>query len=262
MKNREVYEFGKFRLDPIGKLLYRGEEPLHLTRKAVETLLVLVQNASQVVPKEEILSAVWPGRVVEEANLTQNISVIRKTLSVAAGDPGYIETFPGRGYRLEGPVSQSRVEFAQSAQPALPAQLPLPAEQTPPEKPPQSSRFLAIAASVLALLAFGFLLVWTTGRVLRNHAPSVGGLLPVTRMPGKEFQPAISPDARSLAFLWARSGDSSPRLWIRNLETGEQHEIPSAPGHHSSPCWSPDSKQVAYLRIGPRSTEVLLTRLE
>ena len=200
------------------------------------------------VPKEEILAAVWPDRVVEEANLTQNISVIRKTLGVAAGEPGHIETFPGRGYRLEGPVYSAGMR------------------QTAPNPPlrtgrPAFSRFWGIAAAAVALLALAVPARVDDRPRPAQPPPSVGGLIPVTRMPGKEFQPAISPDGRSLAFLWARSGDASPRLWIRNLETGEQHEISSTPGHHSSPCWSPDSKQVAYLRIGPRSTEVLLIRL-
>src|SRR5687768_8891017 len=75
-----------------------------MTRKAVETLLVLVENPGRVLTKEEIMSAVWTDRVVDEANLAQNIAVVRRILAAEKGSPAHIETFPGRGYRLEGPV--------------------------------------------------------------------------------------------------------------------------------------------------------------
>lgn len=246
MKSREVYEFGQFRLDPVGKVLYRLEEPLHLTRKAVETLLVLVENSPRVVPKEEILAAVWPDRVVEEANLTQNISVVRKALGVLSGEPGNIETFAGRGYRLQGPVTR----HFDSPRPALEA------GREPTPEQPSSLRVIVAASATVAALAL--LLFWATTRVGREQLPDVGGLQPVTRLPGKEYQPAISPDGRQLAFLWARTGEASPRLYIRDLDAGEQRELSVAPGHHSSPAWSPDGKQVAFLRIGPRATEVVI----
>lgn len=247
MKDRAVYEFGQFRLDPVGKVLYRGEEPLALTRKAVETLLVLVENAPQVVPKEEILAAVWPDRVVEEANLTQNISVIRKAMAAGVGEPGHIETFAGRGYRLEGPVAR-HLESRQAAQAATgPA-------MAEPDQPVRWKRPVITAAGVLGAVLFA----WAVLSTHEPEAPAIGGLQPVTRMPGKEFQPAISPDGRQVAFLWARSGETSPRLWIRDLEDGQQRELSAAPGHHSSPAWAPDGRKVAYLRIGARSAELVV----
>lgn len=243
MKNREVYEFGKFRLDPVGKVVYRGDDPLPLTRKVVETLLVLVENSPEVVPKEEIMTAVWPDRVVEEANLTQNISIIRKALSVEAGSPGHIETFAARGYRLEGPVVHHKDRGVEP-------------ESTPAQQPKTARRrwiaLLAGAAALVAILSIGLSRIWVP------QPPAIGGLQPVTRMPGKEYQPALSPDGRSLAFLWARTGDSSPRLWVRDLASGDQRELSSQPGHHSSPSWSPDGRRIAYLRITARSTEVIV----
>jgi Tol biopolymer transport system component/DNA-binding winged helix-turn-helix (wHTH) protein len=247
LKNREVYEFGHFRLDPVGKVLYRGDEPLPLTRKAVETLLVLVENAPQVVPKEEILSTVWPDRVVEEANLTQNISVIRKAMAASSGDPGHIETFAGRGYRLEGPV----VRHVDRQLPAVPE--PARATRLRPGWP-----VVAAVAGVLGITLFLWSILRTRGG---DEPPVVGGLQPVTRMPGKEFQPAISPDGRLVAFLWAPAGETSPRLWIRDLEDGQQRQLSQAPGHHSSPAWSADGRRVAFLRIGARSAELVVAPL-
>ena len=113
-KEHAIYKFGEFTLDPVAKVLFRNGEPVHLTRKAVETLLVLVENAGQVLTKEEIMKSVWADRVVEEANLAQNIAVIRKALGVSRGSPAWIETFPGRGYRLEGPLSSGEGEAVPS----------------------------------------------------------------------------------------------------------------------------------------------------
>ena len=117
MKQRVVFTFGQWKLDPVAKVLFRAGEPVHMTRKAVETLLVLVENPGRVLTKEEIMTAVWPDRVVDEANLAQNIAVVRRILSADKGSPAHIETFPGRGYRLEGPViSESDATVVDSAE--------------------------------------------------------------------------------------------------------------------------------------------------
>ena len=104
MKPHQLYRFESFCLDATAKVLLKDGQTVAMTRKAVETLLVLVENSGQVVPKEEMLSAIWPDRVVDEANLTQNIAMVRRALGAERGTPAYIETFPGRGYRLLGPV--------------------------------------------------------------------------------------------------------------------------------------------------------------
>lgn len=104
LKERYFYEFGPYRIEPAGRRLLRGDEPLPLTPKAFDTLLVLVENAGHALEKDDLLRRVWPDTFVEEGSLTQNISVLRKVL----GDEGgpYIETLPKRGYRFAAPVRQ------------------------------------------------------------------------------------------------------------------------------------------------------------
>lgn len=99
-KGKELYEFGPFLLDPAKRILLRDNQPVPLQLKAFETLLVLVRNGEQVVLKQELMQAVWPDTFVEEGNLTQSIFVLRKTLGSINGEQRYIETIPGRGYRL------------------------------------------------------------------------------------------------------------------------------------------------------------------
>src|SRR3984957_2832051 len=94
------YEFGQFRMDTARKVLLRDSEPVNLTSKAFETLQVLVERSDRVVSKDELMHALWPDSFVEESNLTQHISVLRKALGETPQDHKYIVTFPGRGYRF------------------------------------------------------------------------------------------------------------------------------------------------------------------
>jgi len=109
---KQFYELGPFRIDVANRLLLRDGEPLPLTPKAVDTLLALVQHSGQVLNKEELMKLVWPDSVVEEGNLTQNIYLLRKTLSEGSNGRNYIETIPRRGYRFVGAAHEAREEAA------------------------------------------------------------------------------------------------------------------------------------------------------
>jgi DNA-binding winged helix-turn-helix (wHTH) protein/TolB-like protein/Flp pilus assembly protein TadD len=97
---KRSYEFGPFRLDPEERTLSRSGELVPLTIKAFETLLVLVENAGHLLPKDELMRRVWPETVVEENNLAQQISFLRKALGEPETGVKYIETLPKRGYRF------------------------------------------------------------------------------------------------------------------------------------------------------------------
>ena len=99
-----VYEFGPFRMDPDKQVLLRDGQLIAVTPKAFETLLVLVRRGREVVSKEELLKEIWPDSFVEEANLTQHISKLRKALGDTLEGERYIVTLPGRGYRFAVPV--------------------------------------------------------------------------------------------------------------------------------------------------------------
>src|SRR5438270_945075 len=104
--SRTVYLFGPFRLDASDLLLAKGPEDIPITRKAAETLLVLLECAGHVVAKETLLERVWPGTFVEESTLAQNILTLRKALGKQPDGRDYIGTIPKRGYRFEALVAQ------------------------------------------------------------------------------------------------------------------------------------------------------------
>lgn len=99
-----LYEFGPFRIDPDQGLLLRDGCAVAVTPKVLEVLLVLVRRSREVVSKDELMRAVWPTTVVEEANLSQSVFMLRKVLGDTRGEQRYIVTLPGRGYRFAAPV--------------------------------------------------------------------------------------------------------------------------------------------------------------
>ena len=100
------YAFGPFELDADDRLLMQAGEIVPLTPKALDTLLILVERNGHVVSKDELLERVWPDSFVEQNNLAQNISALRKALGEKEGGPRYIDTVPKRGYRFIIPVTE------------------------------------------------------------------------------------------------------------------------------------------------------------
>ncbi|MGA9994058.1 MAG: winged helix-turn-helix domain-containing protein [Pyrinomonadaceae bacterium] len=105
-QKRHLYEFGQFRIDVGERQLLRGEEQIALTPKAFDTLLVLVENCGHALDKKELMEKVWPDSFVEENNLAQNISTLRKALGESEAGLKYIETVPKRGYRFVADVKE------------------------------------------------------------------------------------------------------------------------------------------------------------
>ena len=77
---KRFYLFGGFRVDAVERILLKGNREVPLTPKVFDTLLVLLENSSHVLTKKELMQRVWPDSFVEENNLAQNISILRKAL--------------------------------------------------------------------------------------------------------------------------------------------------------------------------------------
>src|SRR5262245_5747406 len=100
-----LYGFGSFRLDPHKRLLLSGDEPVSLTPKVIDTLIVLVENRDRVVSKDKLMKALWPDSFVEESNLSQNIFVLRKALG-DSHETRFIRTVSGKGYQFVASVEE------------------------------------------------------------------------------------------------------------------------------------------------------------
>jgi DNA-binding winged helix-turn-helix (wHTH) protein/TolB-like protein/Tfp pilus assembly protein PilF len=139
-----ICQFHGYRLDVVRRqLLDPAGAPVPLMPKAVETLVYLVERAGQTVSKEELLRAVWPNVVVEENNLTQNISALRRAFGETLAERKFIVTIPGQGYRFVAPVSP----VANAAE-AVPA-----SASTFGPAPKRRSMLIGAAALVAVLIA-------------------------------------------------------------------------------------------------------------
>lgn len=103
----DIYEFGRFSVDAAERLLFDGQATIPLAPKAFDTLLLLIENCGHVLSKEEIMEQVWADSFVEENNLAQNISILRKALGEGVQGAKFIETVSKRGYRFIAPVSKA-----------------------------------------------------------------------------------------------------------------------------------------------------------
>jgi eukaryotic-like serine/threonine-protein kinase len=173
------YEFGPFRVDPEKQVLLREDQPVAITPKTFETLLILVRHSREVVSKDALMGELWPDAFVEEANLSQNIFMLRKALGDTPEDRRYIVTLPGKGYRFVAEVrevtqnggdvviaSRSRSQMVVEQTDTAPGRtLPAP----PPKAPPTRRwKYLAAIGAVVGLLVLGTLVF------LRQRRPVLG----------------------------------------------------------------------------------------
>ncbi|HEY7213721.1 MAG TPA: winged helix-turn-helix domain-containing protein, partial [Thermoanaerobaculia bacterium] len=164
--DKVLYEFDAFRVDPVRRRLLRAGEQVPLTPKSFSILMVLLESRGEVVEKESLIRRVWPDAYVTEANLTQNISALRKALGERANDHRYVVTVPGLGYSFVAEVaeipreSSGEMPVIAPAEPAAEppaaepeAGRPVPQPSIQPAPPPAGRRWPLFAG-----LALGFLL--------------------------------------------------------------------------------------------------------
>ncbi len=97
----QIYEFDKFRVDAAKRLLTKADgEQIRLTPKVFDTLLYLVRNGGKVIEKDELMREIWTDSIVEENNLTQNVSILRRVFGEKPGEHRFIVTVAGHGYRF------------------------------------------------------------------------------------------------------------------------------------------------------------------
>ena len=209
---RARYEFGHFALDVGQQTLLRLDSGLAtpLAGKVFDTLVYLVEHAGEPLDKEDLLRAIWPGVIVEENSLTQNISTLRQLLGEARGENQYIATIPRKGYRFVAAVTRKEA----SAFPELPTA----AESTPEvadarSADPRRRWFIAtVATLVVVTMAFASLTLLRAPPDVPVSAPNAGQTLAV--LPFKPLLPTDRNEALELGMtesLIASLARTSPR---------------------------------------------------
>jgi TolB-like protein/DNA-binding winged helix-turn-helix (wHTH) protein/cytochrome c-type biogenesis protein CcmH/NrfG len=171
-----LYRFRQFVLDPARHTLSRADSPVSLTPKAFDVLLFLAQNPNRLVTKEELLQAVWGDTFVEEGNLTQYISHLRKALGGNSEDTRLMVTIARKGYQFTADVTVGeaadtakpaavQVPTAQGSQADTQAVLESPADEAAPKTPKHWRNAAVMGASAVLLIAVG-LAAWRHFRAM------------------------------------------------------------------------------------------------
>lgn len=220
-----TYEFDDFRLETNERLLTRDGEQVAMPSKAFDLLVALVENHGHLVDKETLYKRVWADSIVEDANLTVQMSAIRKALG-----NGYIKTVKGHGYRFVADVSESNglnteyvVEEKTFSRLTVEHEIDDAGTRIETRKSsPSTSMIVTVAAAALAcitLLAAGFWYLNTTDSVPEIRQPKL------TRLTASGNVQAVTatPDGK-YAVLVLRE-DEGESLWLRQIETGSQTRI-------------------------------------
>jgi Tol biopolymer transport system component/DNA-binding winged helix-turn-helix (wHTH) protein len=245
------FTFDEFVVDTVSRTLLLNGTSVPLNSKAFDTLLLLVSNAGETVAKETLLEAVWPGVAVEENNLNQAVSALRKALGDTASPRRFIITVPNRGYRFVRPVTivpSAAIGSAAATRGGGRVSVPV------------RVRALVAAGAIAASLA----IVWWAPNAVRFSSSGVRGAeltraLPITSEPGDEEWPRFSPDGTRIAFLWRQEGPHGSRIAVKTFGTEAVTRITNGPGADFHPVWSPDGQSIAFLR-GLRTPD-LVTQL-
>ena len=238
----QIYKFGTFEADLVKRELRQSNQLVPLTPKVFQTLAILLQNHQRIVSKHELLSAIWPDCHIEEGNLTQNISVLRKALDETNCATKFIATFPKQGYRFTGEVAEiasAGVEY----QPSTPTG--------------RNHRYLWFSA----LMLFPLTLVAIIVGLVRHQPPrpELAHRYAVTHLRGRQYQPVLSPDGTRLAFVSHEDLDGRLRIGILDLaKSSEPRLIGTTQGDAFSPAWSPDGHKLAYLHAHDMKITIVL----
>ena len=250
------FRFGPFRLDLSSYQLWRGDEHLAITPKSFDTLAVLIKHRDRVLPKEELMNAVWPDAFVSEDNLTQAISVLRRTLGDDPNQPTFIATAARHGYRFIGTVHEIPAAPAETI--AAVAAPHAPASRDSSSNLPQRAVRATRSSGrrwVLVTAAFGLAVVSTV--IVRNIAvaravPAAPPLRFVQDAPPGTMIASggvLSLDGRYVLFTARDERTAHSHLWVRALNAAEPRMLADTEDARR-PFWSPDAKAVAFFVNG------------
>ena len=194
-------------------LLIKAGESLPVEPKAFRVLLFLLRNPGRLIPKDEILGAVWNDCTVSDNSLTRSIATVRRLLGDDTREPRYIATVPTVGYRFLCDVRVAEEDSAElNAQGTSPTIEPSADDQPTPaaggeRKGAMRGIFAGLGMAVLLLAAFLIYRAIGGGRVFGHAAHPAGKtvsnarVVPLTTVAGNVWDPAFSPDGRQIAFI-------------------------------------------------------------
>jgi Tol biopolymer transport system component/DNA-binding winged helix-turn-helix (wHTH) protein len=211
------FEFESFFLEIEEKILLRDGQPVPITPKRFQLLLLLVEHHGHIVEKDEIMQKVWSDSFVEDSNLTFSISQLRKILGDDKHNPRFIETIPRRGYRFIAEVREKHEGRKPDKSPILEAKSFFRSWHSRP-----------MLLSIVGILAFFFLLaagffVWRTNEYRDREIANSS--LKYERVTGasRPLFATISLDGKYIVYTNIVNGQMS--IWLKQLSSGINMQI-------------------------------------
>lgn len=248
----EWYAFGGYRVDVDRHTVTHDDVLVALPPKTFELLLLLVRQPGHAFTRQELIGSLWPDSFVEEANLSFQISTLRKALGHEGAE--WIETVPRLGYRFSAGVASNAADEDAVVPPGAVVTPSVPAAR------PRPMAGLGVVAPVLLSVAAVAIPV-----VLFNRLPSsapdrvFSKAMELTAYQGNETVPSLSPHGSQVAFAWNGPGQDNYDIYVKLVGPGEPIQLTKSPDRDDRPAWSPDGDQVAFVRYHPRRQSALPT---
>ena len=215
-----VIRFGPFTLDGRSGELRNGPTRLKVPDQSIAVLQALLERPGELVTREALRDRLWgPDTFVDfEAGLNAAVRRLREALNDSADTPRYVETLPRRGYRFIAPVDggvgrpaqPSALRRSRSAPRLRPPRLPRPCRAG-------RVRLRHVVLAIFALALIGAAL-WAGLRAEQCRAPSAARPVPITRFPGLELDPAMSPAGNFVAFAWEGESGDNFDIYVRSID--------------------------------------------
>ncbi len=259
------FEFGPYRLDPSKRLLSRNGRSLALPPKTFDLLLLLVEGRGRVLTKKELMSVLWSDTFVEEANLSFQISALRKVLDEDGTE--WIETLPRYGYRFKGEVSEVDLSLRSDTDiqlaPKMAVSITGPPAAISGSEPKAAARaffltrtptsvvhrvYYFVPAAFASLVAIFFAVMYLREtripeRIVRFQIPPPEGVI-ISDLDSI----SMSPDGERLMYIGTGS-DSKRQLWVRLLSSLAAEQVQGTEFVDAA-FWSPDSRSIAFFAFG------------
>jgi Tol biopolymer transport system component/DNA-binding winged helix-turn-helix (wHTH) protein len=245
---KPYYEFGSFRLDLAERSLRRDGVPVQLTPKMFDILLLLVERKGQLVSKDELMRAVWPDTFVEDANLTVNISSLRKALGDTGNGHQYIETVQRRGYRFGVEVREHGGAEVKAVEAA--------AQQEQVTRPRAGGRRVSVRKLALGAVAIAIALagIYKFGDSRWGRSEPSFQTMKIAKLTtsGKVMEAVVSPDGKYVAYVFEDGGKLSIR--VKQVAAESEAEIVAPQDLPlGGLTFSRDSNFVYFLKVGKES---------
>jgi Tol biopolymer transport system component/DNA-binding winged helix-turn-helix (wHTH) protein len=247
------YTFGGFELDSEARVLWHDGEPTAIAGRALDVLIMLVQNRGRLIDKDELLSQIWAGNAVEESNLAHCIFSLRKVLNDSPKEHRYIATIAGRGYQFVAPVTEST------------------SNSPPKDNGRKKARGFRRWTLVFQLGVAGALFItFVFVRWRLEHAANP--LLPEPRLshftsyPEAETMPAFSPDGKQIAYVRAEHEPADfmqgqvgrANIYTKLIGAATELRLTDDPGADYYPAWSPDGQYIGFYRDQPGASGIYI----